>query len=389
MKYFLTICIFVFSLQALAVNNQSSGNFSDFEPIFKVSADKDKKDKIKNFKRAIQDSLYAFLNREIYTFGSSTSKSVSIIELLTRLDKIEFIAVDWLVKPLGASRFSGFSDPFHQRIYVNVSDTMMSALIRPIALHEFFGAVGVEDGDYQLSLLIDAYINLSGASSTSVRPDSSMSYSFDGRVIVLSLIRDAIDLHIQKNFNKFTVLKMTDANNRILLPDGGSGVGSGGDTKDIYFKQSLLSYFLNNYRGSLIKKTQDFSAFILDIVNIKVRIDAGLPSEQPRYFLSAGANKMLSAVYLPSLGLNYLLALQSSSSYVTSVWDRIVEPDRSDYIDVHCRLLQMNHFFGEVVVPSKENSPDILEKEELDAAKKIIQNVETEVNSLHKKCELK
>ena len=272
-----------------------------------------------NFSASISNALESLMQDEIFHLGSRRGQRVSIPDLLhiVRSNQIRFVTVPYIAKPDSANRFSAFSDPVNRTVFINAYDPMINKLLRPIALHEFFMNVGIDDAEYQLALLIDAYLNVSHDLSFAFIIDPAAAR--EKRKLLKTLLLNAMNQYVRHTGGARPFVTMVEANNKIHLPDGGSSVGNGGDSNDIFFKREILNHFMTHFMRNSSAINTDTTAFLIDLVSLRVRLNFVELSET-RYFISKTTN-MLSLVYTSISPSSFERALRFAKNYTILQWN--------------------------------------------------------------------
>lgn len=153
-------------------------------------------------------------------------------QMRTRLDRINFRLIPKFLKPQGSTRHTAFFDPSNDTIYLNGEATHPTQLIGLLGLHELLGIMGAPDQNYELTLLIHAYLK-SGS--------------------------ERFSREIQKQFFRHLVLAATYVtgdwlldlkNNQLAMGGEGNGngggtiVGGGGDHFSLALKKLLVDQAL-------------------------------------------------------------------------------------------------------------------------------------------------
>lgn len=181
------------------------------------------------WRAAFLSSLQALEEMGVHEIGSSENPSRTLVnELRRRAKDVEYKTLSNFQKSEDARRWSAFNEPAHKRVYINAWLTLDDVSLRLLSLHETLEALGYQDRDYQLSLLMHL---LPGIFAEEGREGFRVK-----RLLAL--------LH-----SSFVFAPLPDPESDpdailILSRSGGEGggdaVGGGGDSDGLYFKRKLL-----------------------------------------------------------------------------------------------------------------------------------------------------
>ncbi len=175
--------------------------------------------------------------------------------LLAKMRAVEVVDADRFQKPLGATRLSAFADPKNKKIYLNENASFAGDL-QTLILHESLIASGLQDTNYEYSLMISLLLKDSKARFLS--PNVRAKYIQSLRKIpALQMVR-----------YRLKDGSIIDRANGTLVAYGEGGgvvlVGGGGDLRSAQIKERViakLSQKLGESNPDFFRR--NFNSFVL------------------------------------------------------------------------------------------------------------------------------
>ncbi len=155
--------------------------------------------------------------------------------IIETMSKIEVVSAEHFKKPEGSTRWSAFADIQNKKIYLNEKDSVVEGNLQVFVIHELLSASGVEDVDYQHSVVASLLIENAKSNFYS----GPLSEKFEAQMGSLAVNRSA------KNTAAILpgVVGINESNKRLQLSsESGSWtiVGTGGDVLSAIVKERLL-----------------------------------------------------------------------------------------------------------------------------------------------------
>lgn len=171
--------------------------------------------------------------------SESNPARLSVEELRRRAASVQYIQVSMFKKGPGARRWSAFNEPKRRRVYINSWAKLNAEQLSILSVHETLGALGFEDSEYQLSLLIHLLPRIRRADGADGHRTTNLASHLNDR-----LYYSVTPANFPRDPDAILILSRAGGD----ASGGGDAVGGGGDADALSFKYRLLVRLLERMK---------------------------------------------------------------------------------------------------------------------------------------------